>query len=200
MKKIIVLIFFALAFVKAFAQETTKQNHFDFSLSYKLGVSKMNTSELKNFNGNIQSKELLFGYLLKDHIKISSGIGLIEFNANMFANGKLSNLNSQFIHIPLKFNTDYYMNQSEDIKLILGIGALGNYHLRTKTENSIHTVRTKNKGWHFGVLAEIGVDFKITKDLNIGLLFESNFSPSFMKDEKMNLKNNMFKLSFAYKL
>lgn len=200
MKKIIILTLLVLTFTEVVAQETTKQNHFDFSLAYKLGISKMNTLELKNFNGNVQSKELLFGYFLGDHMKISSGIGLIDFDANMFTNGELSILNSQFIQIPLKLSTDYHMNQSENIKLILGVGVLGNYHLRTKIEDYINTIRTKNNRWHFGVLVEIGVDFKIVENLNVGLLIESNFSPGFMKDDKLNLRNNMLKLSFAYKI
>lgn len=187
-------------FFKSYAQETTKQTKFDLGLSYKMGIGKMNTTDLKNLNGNVQSKEILFGYSLKEHLKISSGISLLEFNTNIFTKDKLFNLHSNFLQIPLKLHTNYPMSFSENIKFVAGVGAISSYHLKTKMEDTTDSIQDKNNRWHFGITAEIGVSFAITKAMQMGLLIESHLNPSFMKDNKLNVESNLMKLAFTYKI
>ncbi len=83
---------------------------------------------------------------------------------------------------------------------IFGVGALGTYHLKSTLEGASATITNKNLTWSIGMVIDLGLEFSIYKNVNIGIGIENQFGrPQLGDNHKMRLTNNMMKFTFIYK-
>ena len=209
MKKIfLILCGLALSF-SAYSQTDTskiddylsRKGKFALHTSYKLGFSQLNSLTYKNLNGNIQVGEMLASYGFSKNGTISTGIALIDFNANVFNNGVFQNLRNEYIQIPLKGSIGYGLGKSRTTttQAIIGGGFFGTYHRKSTLEGQNSTITEKNLTWSVGLSFEFGIELSIYKNMNIGIGVESQFGdPTRGDNHKMNLTSNMLKFSFIY--
>lgn len=178
------------------------QNSYQITGAAKLGSAVLNTLDLENFSGDVYVSEVLVGYNIKNKLKISTGLALLRFNSNYFENDQQFGFESDFIQVPLKFNFGYGLLKApnfENLDFVLGFGFLGNYHLSETIANSDTSFENDFQGWHFGLMAEFGLELKLNSNIGFGLFFENNFAnSSFADNDKIRLRNNLIKLSFGY--
>lgn len=202
MRKLFLIVLGLTLFLNAYCQEDTlsRKGKFALNTSFKLGFSQLNSLTYKNLNGSVQIGEILASYGFLKNAIISTGIAVMDFNANIFDSGGVRNLKNQYLQFPLKVSTGYSLGnkRTSTTQAIFGVGLLGTYHLKSTLEGS-NAVTTANT-WSIGMVVDLGLEFSILKDLNMGVGIESQFGrPTLGDNHKMNLTNNMLKFSFIYK-
>ncbi len=191
MKKSVFTLFIVLTSLASKAQEEPKKPEIGFNLNAKIGYAKLIQNDMVNLNGTINSGDLLFFYRLPSGTTFSTGIGMMDFNANGVAAGEGYALQHTYLRIPLYIN--YSLNILEkqlDNKLSTygGIGVYANTLLKEEIQTLDETFKNKNQGWNGGLGFNLGVRFGITENLNFGIGFESQSDFSKMKKDGVERK------------
>lgn len=205
MKKSIFTLFVVLSTFNAKAQEETKKPELGFNLNAKIGYAKLIQNEMVNLNGSINSGDLLFFYRLPSGTTFSTGVGLMDFNANGVAGGEGYALEHTYLRIPLYINYSLsVLGEQLDNKLSTygGIGVYANTLLKEEIQTLQETFKNKNQGWNGGLGFNLGVRFSVTENLNFGIGFESQSDFSKMKKDGVERKLetiNTANFTFEYK-
>ena len=90
MKKVQFTLLFLLFALSVSAQEaTTKKAELGFNMNGKIGFGKLIQNGMVDLNGSINSGDILFFYRLPSGTTLSSGVGLLDFNANGVTSGEM---------------------------------------------------------------------------------------------------------------
>lgn len=205
MKKTIFTLLIALTTVAAKAQEEPKKSEFGLNLNAKIGYGKLIQNEMVNLNGTINSGDILFFYRLPSGTTFSTGVGLMDFNANGVTGGEGYALQHTYLRIPLFINYSLVVLKDQlDNKLATygGFGVYANTLLNEEIQTLDGTFKNKNQGWNGGLGFNLGVRFSVTKNLNFGIGFESQSDFSKMKKNGVERKLesiNTANFTFEYK-
>jgi len=208
MKKQLIVTLVLLVSLTTLAQSTPekKESKLEFITVAKLGFAKLNQSDFVALNGNINAADLLLSYRIGKKWNLSSGVGLMELNANPTISGNSASLKNTYLHIPIKATGDYtiFNNESSDSKIFftIGAGVYANSLLKSELQTLGGNSSTKNLGWNFGVATQIGAKFLISEATTIGIGLESQSDLSKMKkdgvERKVEQLNSIY-FSFGFK-
>lgn len=206
MKKTIFTLFVALTTLATNAQEEPKKSEMGLNLNAKIGYAKLIQNEMVNLNGSINSGDLLFFYRLPSGTSFSTGIGMMDFNANGVTAGESYALQQTYLRIPFYFNYSLTILEKQlDSKLSAygGIGVYANSLFKEEIQTINETFKNKNQGWNAGLGFNLGVRFGVSENINFGIGFESQSDFTKMKKngverklEEINTVN--FSLEFKF--
>ncbi|WP_291115849.1 outer membrane beta-barrel protein [Flavobacterium sp. UBA6135] len=206
MKKTIFTLFIALITLAAKAQEEPKKSEVGLNLNAKIGFAKLIQNEMVNLNGSINSGDLLFFYRLPSGTSFSTGIGMMDFNANGVSAGESYALQQTYLRIPLYLNYSLTILEKQlDSKLSTygGIGIYANSLMKEEIQTVDETFKNKNQGWNAGLGFNLGVRFGVSENINFGIGFESQSDFTKMKKngaerkmEEINTVNFSFEFKF----
>ena len=211
MKKIfLILCGLALSFSAYSQTDTSKTDDYSTSMkgklqihtSAKLGFGQLNSLTYKALNGNVGIGEVLVSYGFSKSAKLMTGIGFMEFNANVFDSGSFQSLKNEYIQIPLKvsFSESLGRKSQNGTRAMLAFGLFGSYHRKSTLEGQNATITDKNLTWAVGGLIDVGVEFHVHRDVNIGIGIESQFNnPKLGDNHKMRVMSNMLRFTFIFK-
>lgn len=205
MKKVQFTLLFLLFALGVTAQEETKKAEFGITTSGKLGFGKLNQTGIVKLNGSINAADVLFFYKLSSRTTINGGIGLLDFNANGVTSGESYALKQSYFRIPVNLNYSFSVLEDQlDNKLSAygGIGVYANSLFREEIQTIDETVKNKNQGWNAGLGFSVGLRFGVTKDMNLGVGFESQSDLTKMKKNGVERKLeeiNTINFSFEFK-
>jgi opacity protein-like surface antigen len=205
MKKVQFTLLFLLFALGVTAQEETKKAEFGITTSGKLGFGKLNQTGIVKLNGSINAADVLFFYKLSSRTTINGGIGLLDFNANGVTSGESYALKQSYFRIPVNLNYSFSVLEDQlDNKLSAygGIGVYANTLFREEIQTIDETVKNKNQGWNAGLGFSVGLRFGVTKDMNLGVGFESQSDRTKMKKNGVERKLeeiNTINFSFEFK-
>jgi hypothetical protein len=118
MKKSIFTLLLVLITLNVKAQEESKQKELGFNVTGKLGFAKLNQSGMVLLNGSINAGDVLFFYRLPSGTTFSTGIGLMDFNANGVSAGESYALKQSYLRIPINLNYSLvFLNQLMSIRI-----------------------------------------------------------------------------------
>jgi len=210
MKKQFLSAILTLLSIAAFAQTTPekKDSKFELQVTGKLGFARLKQTGSVPLNGNINGSDILLAYKLGSKWDIASGIGFVQYNSNLNIAGNTASIRNSYLHIPVQFNGDFSLFNSElpkDPKLFFTIGAglYANTLLKQELETVTGNFDNKNMGWNFGLSTQVGIKFLLTDALNIGLGMESQSDFTKMKKDGTeqrieNLNAFYFKLGLKF--
>ena len=191
MKKSVFMLFAILLMSVANAQENPPKPELGFSGNAKLGYAKLIQSEMVNLNGTVNSGDLLFFYRFPSGTYLSTGIGMLDFNANGVTAGESFALEQSYLRIPLYLNYSLTIFKEQlDNKLAAygGIGVYANTLLKEEVQTLSETFKNKNQGWNGGFGFNLGMRFGVTENFNFGIGFESQSDFSKMKKNGVDRK------------
>ena len=206
MKKVqFALLFLLLSFI-ANSQEEPKKPEFGLNINGKIGFGKLIQNGMVNLNGSINSGDILFFYRLPSGTTISTGVGMLDFNANGVTGGESYSLKQSYLRIPINLNYSLFILKNQlDSKLSAygGIGIYANNLFREEIQTIDQTFKNKNQGWNAGLGFNLGLRFGVTKDVNFGIGFESQSDITKIKKngterklEEINTVNFSFEFKF----
>lgn len=208
MKKLLLTTSLLLFTVVSFAQNTkeTKESKLEFIATGKLGWAKINQSGFVSLNANSNAGDLLLSYKLGKNWGLSSGVSLMELNANLTLNGATASLQNSYLQIPLKIGGDYVMfnmdQSNSKVFFNVGAGFYASTLLKSELETLTGNSTTKNLGWNYGIVFNTGVKFLISDKTSIGIGFEGQGDLSKMKkdglEQKVEQINSIY-FSFGFK-
>ncbi len=205
MKKTIFTLFVALTTLVAKAQDEPRKSEIGFNLNAKIGYAKLIQNEMVNLNGSINSGDMLFFYRIPSGITFSTGVGLMDFNANGVAGGEGYALEHNYLRIPLYINYSLGILEEQlnnKLSTYGGIGVYANTLLKEEIQTLAGTFENKNQGWNGGLGFNLGVRFSVSENLNFGIGFESQSDFSKMKKDGIERKLetiNTPNFTFEYK-
>jgi opacity protein-like surface antigen len=205
MKKSIFTLLLVLITLNVKAQEESKQKELGFNVTGKLGFAKLNQSGMVLLNGSINAGDVLFFYRLPSGTTFSTGIGLMDFNANGVSAGESYALKQSYLRIPINLNYSLYILEDQlDSKLSAygGIGVYANALLKEEVQTIDETFKNRNQGWNAGLGFNVGLRFGVAKNLNFGIGFESQSDFTKMKKNGVERKLeeiNTINFSFEFK-
>ncbi len=203
MKKLI-LSAFSLFYILTNAQEnnevTTKYEtpKLVYILKGKIGFSQLKLFEYTNIDGNVTQADFLLSSRLSDKFRLEYGVGASEFNGNIISDNQLVSVKNQYIKIPVNL---MYTKQFKNFSIIYGLGLYGNYLYKSKIPGYF---TGKNVGLNVGGNLQIGINFKLTDELDFRFMFERQSDltkiekESFIKQKETN--TSLFALNIVYKL
>lgn len=205
MKKVqLVLLFLLLAF-SVNAQEEPRKTEFGLNINGKIGFGKLIQNGMVNLNGSINSGDILFFYRLSSGTTISTGVGMLDFNANGVTSGESYSLKQSYLRIPVNLNYSLFILKNQlDSKLSAygGIGIYASSLLKEEIQTIDETFKNKNQGWNAGLGFNVGLRFGVAKNMNFGIGFESQSDITKMKKDGVERKLeeiNTVNFSFEFK-
>jgi hypothetical protein len=198
------LLFLLLAF-NVNSQEVPKKSEKGLSMNGKIGFGKLVQNGTVNLNGSVNSGDLLFFYRFSSGTTISSGVGLLDFNANGVTAGESYALKQSYLRIPINLNYSLFILEDQlDSKLsgYGGIGVYANSLLKEEIQTIDETLKNKNQGWNAGLGFNVGLRFGVAKNMNFGIGFESQSDITKMKKDGIERKLeeiNTVNFSFEFK-
>jgi|SRR5690625_3779107 len=193
------LLFFSLIFFSTFCltaqteSETTKKAEFGFKLDAKIGYATLIQNDQVDLNGTVNAGDFLFFFAFPEGNSVSLGIEMLEFKANSVSAGEGFALDHQYLRIPLnyRYSLSILEDQLDDkLSVYAGAGLYANTLLREKIQTLEGTEKNKNQGWNTGFNFEVGIDIKVSRDINFGIGFQtqSDFSKMSKNDIKRKLE------------
>lgn len=205
MKKVqFALLFLLLSFI-ANSQEEPKKPELGLNINGKIGFGKLIQNGMVNLNGSINSGDILFFYRLPSGTTISTGVGMLDFNANGVTGGESYSLKQSYLRIPINLNYSLFILKNQlDSKLSAygGIGVYANTLLKEEIQTIDETFKNKNQGWNAGLGFNVGLRFGVAKNMNFGIGFESQSDITKMKKDGVERKLeeiNTVNFSFEFK-
>lgn len=196
MKKLLFSALLGLWALSTFAQGNEIAPLLSVSFNPGLGNGKVHSSELKNQHGLYNGGILLLNYHITEHLSVSSGLGILTFNANPIVDGKLAAIELDFIQVPVKVN---YIGGSNAVKFRVGITGFYNSHLTSVTDmGSDQTLEENDFGGNFGVSADLGPVFQISKRLFASVGLEHQFTVSNVTGRQFDIENYLVKFGIQY--
>ncbi|PZO29079.1 MAG: hypothetical protein DCF13_06935 [Flavobacteriaceae bacterium] len=207
MKKVQFTLLFLLFALSVSAQEaTTKKAELGFNMNGKIGFGKLIQNGMVDLNGSVNSGDILFFYRLPSGTTLSTGVGLLDFNANGVTSGESYALKQSYLRIPINLNYSIFILENQlDSRLSAygGIGVYANTLLKEEIQTIDETFKNKNQGWNAGLGFNVGLRFGVAKNMNFGLGFESQSDITKMKKngverklEEINTVNFSFEFKF----
>ncbi len=191
MKKNVITLLLALTSTFVFAQETESQSDFGIQAVAKIGFGTLDSSNMVKLHGNVNAGDLLFSYRFPNQISLSAGVGTLQFTANGATAGETFSLDQTYLRIPVYFNysLSIFEQQFDDkIQAYTGIGIYANTLLKEEYKTINSSATNKNQGWNTGVGLQLGMKFSASKNLNLGVGFESQSDLSDMEKNKAKRK------------
>src|SRR5690625_304406 len=201
MKKNLFLLLALFCSLSLFAQNNQKEednSKFGMEFSAKLGYGTLEQPDMVDLLGAVNVGNMLFTYQLLENTSISTGIGLLEFQANGVSAGENYALDQMYLRIPLYLNLRLALFEEQlDNKLqaYAGGGVYANTLLTEKIQTLNGTHKNKNLGWNGGFGFEVGMKFEVSNNFIFGIGFESQSDLSSMK--KNDVKRKLEKISTA---
>jgi opacity protein-like surface antigen len=205
MKKIKFTLLLLLLAFNVNAQEEPKKEELGINMNAKIGFGKLVQDGMVNLNGSVNSGDILFFYRFSSGTTISTGFGLMAFNANGVTGGESYSLNHSYLRIPvnLNYSLSILKDQLDDkLSAYAGIGVYANSLLKEEIQTVDETFKNKNQGWNAGLGFNLGLRFGVTKDINFGIGFESQSDLNKMKKNEVKRKLeeiNTVNFSFEFK-
>lgn len=194
MKKNLFILLAVFGSISLFAQDNQKtedNSKFGIKVSAKLGYGTFVQPDMVDLYGTVNTGEMLVTYQLPGNTSISTGIGLLEFQANGVSAGENYALDQKYLRIPLYLNLRLALFEEQlDNKLqaYAGGGVYANTLLTEKIQTLNGTHKNKNQGWNTGFGFEVGMKFEVSHNFIFGIGFESQSDFSSMKKNEMKRK------------
>lgn len=196
MEKTLLSIVMVLLFISTFAQKNENTQLFSVSFEPVLGNGQVNSSDFENQHGFFNGGNLLLNYHFTEHLSVSSGLGILTFNANSLIDGAPAATEIDFFQLPVKIN---YMGGSNTVKFKVGITGFYNSHLTSVTDiNSGPTIEATNLGGNFGFATDFGPLFQITDRLVASISLEHQFTVSKATGRAFDMENYLVKFGIHY--
>jgi len=150
-----------------------------------LGTAKFKETGNVTLNGFMNGSDVLISKKITKKIDLSAGLGYFEFYGNRTLSGNTSSIKNTYFHIPLNLKSDINLfndkPENQNVFLIIGLGLYANTQLKQEVETLDGNFSDKNLGWNFGFSSKIGIKFKVSDKLNLGIGYESQSDFSKMK-------------------
>lgn len=192
MKKIVLSGLLLLSSLGIFAQENEKDKKSDwgFQVEAKLGFATLVQNNQVDLNGsaNIGGFSLFYS---NAGSTISLGAEQLQFKANGVSIGESYALDQKYLRIPLNYtySLSILSDQFDDkLRAYGGMGVYASTLLSEKIQTNEENFKNKNQGWNGGFGFELGVDFKVNRDLIFGIGFETQSDFSKMKKNEFERK------------
>lgn len=199
MKKNLLILLALFCSFSLFAQDNQKTEYnskFGMEFSAKLGYGTFVQPDMVDLYGAVNSGNILFTYQLPENASISTGIELLEFQANGVSSGENYALDQMYLRIPLNINFTLALFE-EQLDNKLQVYAKGGVYANTLLTEKIQTLngtyKNKNQGWNAGFGFEAGMKFEVSNNFIFGIGFESQSDFSSMK--KNDVKRKLEKIS-----
>ena len=185
-KQIFTLALIAISYA-TIAQTETKQSNLSLIFDAKLGFAKISQEGSVNLNGTINASDILLSYEFSKNLNITTGFGMIEYNANSILAGNATSLKNTYIQIPLRISGDYIIFNNKETKnpnvaFTIGGGFCATNLLKQEIGTISGSSSNNNLGWNFGFLSQFGVKFIISDKLNLGMGLENQTDFTKMKN------------------
>lgn len=198
MKKIFLSVVLGLLSINTFAQNNESTPLFSVSFKPGFGNGKVHSSDFENQHGIFNGGNLLLNYHITEHLFVSTGLGILTFNANSLIDGALVATEVDFFQLPVKIN---YMVGSNTIKFKAGVTGFYNSHLTSVTDiGSDQTLEETNLGGNFGLAADIGTVFQISNRFSACIGLEHQFTVSKVTGRAFDIENYLVKFGIQYAL
>jgi hypothetical protein len=205
-KAIIRLMFLLLCLVSnQISAQTVKSydetsDKFEFLLTAKLGTAKFKETGNVTLNGFTNGADILISKKISKKISLSTGVGVFEFDGNRVKSGNTTSIKNTYLHLPLnlKSNINLFKDkpESQNVFLTIGLGLYGNTLIKQAIETESGNFSDKNLGWNFGFSSQLGIKFKASDKLNLGIGYESQGDFSKMKkndtERKIEASNSIY--------
>ncbi len=204
MKNLVLTMFVLLSTTLMIGQETENKHSYGFIANAKLGFAKLNQSGFVTINGNVNSGDIQFFYSLPSGTYFSTGIGLLEFNANGVSGGESFALEHSYLRIPLYINRSVpiFKDQANNkIHAFGGVGIYANTLLKEEIQTLTTTFKEKNMGWNIGLGFNVGLTFEVIDNMSFGLGFDTQSDLTKMKKNEVERKlETINTVNFIYKI
>lgn len=191
MKNSIGVLLLLISSMQIFSQEKTKEEKFGILVYAKFGTAKLIQSGNVDLNGNVNSGDVQLYYKLPSGLYFSTGIGLLEFNANGVSVGESYALEQSYLKIPFFINrsTSIFGGQLDNkLSFFGGAGIYVNTLLKEKAQTVNETFSQKNQGWNAGLGFNFGVQFEIFEHSSFGIGFDTQSDLTKMKKSGVDRK------------
>ncbi len=213
MKKVLVLLSVFFGFKSLNAQSQVKNgptSKFEIKLVSKLGFAKFEQSGFETESGNVVGADFNLIYGFGNGLKLSAGIGFLEFNTNSFIlDGQQIvplKINNEYLRIPIQLSKDFVIssNESKGSSLVFngGLGVYGNTLVDDDNLILVEENNSKGSNFNMGYSCQLGVIFNISPRFNFGIATETQ--GDLFKLEKNNSEHklkeiNSVNFSLGYK-
>lgn len=198
--KILLLVcFLAISFV-SFAQEDNRSK-FAYGLKFGVGNSTLENNQIGVLDGNLLALRFNVDYNLQEDskTKLTTGLELIEFNSSFFNGTNQSRLKNEYLQIPLRLTYRLNLDKEEKLKFIVGIGGYGNFLLRSRILELADEINTKSGGFNLGYNISTGMDYRITENTSIELMFDlMNETSSINKNGFEQKQSEIYLISLGF--
>ncbi|WP_291129733.1 acyloxyacyl hydrolase [Flavobacterium sp. UBA7682] len=180
-------------FAQTIKADDETSNQFEIQVIAKLGTAKFKETGNVSLNGFTNGSDVLISKKITKKTYLVTGLGYFEFNGNRTVSGNTSSVKNTYLHIPLQLmsNINLFKEKAENqnIFLTIGLGIYANTQLKQEVELLDGDISEKNLGWNFGFSSKIGIKFKTSDKLNLGIGFESQ--SDFNKMKKNNIERKI---------
>jgi opacity protein-like surface antigen len=203
MKKLFLIGVISLVNYAVFGQtiaekKTVSTKQFEISITPKLGFAKINETGNAPLNGFVNGADALISMGISKKLSLSSGLSYFEFDGNRTVFGNSSSLKNAYFQIPLRMNGDLDLstNNSNTVCLSYGFGIYGSTLLQQRIETYDEKSSKNNLGWNLGFSSQLGLKFKLSDTVNVGIGYESQ--GDWFKMKKNNIERKIDNMNAIY--
>lgn len=196
MKTLLIIAFFHVFALNALSQSVESTPRLSVSLQMGVGNGKVKSSLTKQVHGLYNGGNLLLNYHFDDHLSITTGVGILTYNANLNVNGRLAVTELDFLQIPVKLN---YSWGSDAIQMRLGVVGFYNSHILSVTNlNNGQITKDSDLGGNFGFSGEFGPMLRINDRLSTSVSLEHQFTVTKDKGTQVYIENYLVRFGVQY--
>lgn len=169
-KKLSLICICLLTTVWSWAQEENP-SRFGYGLTFGMGNATLNHNQIGVLNGDLMALNFLVDYSLSSShkTKLSSGIRIIDFNADFFNGSDQSKLRNESMQLPIQLSHRVGFDAEDKLQLVTGIGVYTNVLLRSTLNTREGQTNTKSGGLNFGHSITLGMAYQLSAQTSFGI-------------------------------